>query len=179
MIYLHLPEFFWLAGLAGTCVALLCGPMGSLMVWQRMSYFGDTLGHAGLLGVALGAVLSCNTWGATIVVCVLIGAGLRLLERQQVVPEDALLGLLSHAVLAIGVIVASAMTSVRLNMSGILFGDILALGYSDLISIAIVTVLLLLGVRKIWAPLLSSIVSPALAALEGVPIARVRTLYIL
>lgn len=175
----HLPEFFWLAAMAGTCVALLCGPMGSLMVWQRMSYFGDTLAHAGLLGVALATVLSLNVWAATIAVCVLIGGGLRLLERQQMVPEDALLGLLSHAVLAVGIILASSLKTARLNMSGLLFGDILALGLSDVLAIMVVTGLVLCGVWKIWAPLLSSIVSVALAQLEGVPVARVRTQYIL
>ncbi|SUH36909.1 high-affinity zinc uptake system membrane protein [Salmonella enterica subsp. enterica] len=47
MIELLLPG--WLAGMMLACAA---GPLGSFVVWRRMSYFGDTLAHASLLGVA-------------------------------------------------------------------------------------------------------------------------------
>ena len=57
---LFLPDFFWLSGLAGSLVALLSGPMGSLMVWQRMAYFGDTLAHAGLLGIGLSSLMTIS-----------------------------------------------------------------------------------------------------------------------
>ena len=59
MIELLLPG--WLAGIMLACAA---GPLGSFVVWRRMSYFGDTLAHASLLGVAIGLLLDVNPFYA-------------------------------------------------------------------------------------------------------------------
>ena len=71
MIELLLPG--WLAGIMLACAA---GPLGSFVVWRRMSYFGDTLAHASLLGVAFGLLLDVNPFYAVIVVTLLLAAGL-------------------------------------------------------------------------------------------------------
>ena len=69
MIELLLPG--WLAGIMLACAA---GPLGSFVVWRRMSYFGDTLAHASLLGVAFGLLLDVNPFYAVIVVTLLLAA---------------------------------------------------------------------------------------------------------
>lgn len=58
----------WLAGIMLACAA---GPLGSFVVWRRMSYFGDTLAHASLLGVAFGLLLDVNLFYAVIAVTLL------------------------------------------------------------------------------------------------------------
>ena len=63
----------WLAGIMLACAA---GPLGSFVVWRRMSYFGDTLAHASLLGVAFGLLLDVNPFYAMIAVTLLLAAGL-------------------------------------------------------------------------------------------------------
>ncbi|HIP24576.1 MAG TPA: hypothetical protein EYG79_13445 [Rhodobacteraceae bacterium] len=45
--------FLLKATLAGLLVAWVAAPLGCLVVWRRMAYFGDATGHAALLGVAL------------------------------------------------------------------------------------------------------------------------------
>ncbi len=76
MIELLLPG--WLAGIMLACAA---GPLGSFVVWRRMSYFGDTLAHASLLGVAFGLLLDVNPFYAVIVVTLLLAGGLVWLEN--------------------------------------------------------------------------------------------------
>ncbi len=71
MIELLLPG--WLAGMMLACAA---GPLGSFVVWRRMSYFGDTLAHASLLGVAFGLLLNINPFYAVIAVTLLLAGGL-------------------------------------------------------------------------------------------------------
>ena len=71
MIELLLPG--WLAGIMLACAA---GPLGSFVVWRRMSYFGDTLAHASLLGVAFGLLLDVNPFYAVIAVTLLLAGGL-------------------------------------------------------------------------------------------------------
>ena len=55
-----LDDFFWRAVIAGMGVAILAGPLGSFVIWRRMSYLGDTMAHSALLGVAVGVFLEVN-----------------------------------------------------------------------------------------------------------------------
>ena len=96
MIELLLPG--WLAGIMLACAA---GPLGSFVVWRRMSYFGDTLAHASLLGVAFGLLLDVNPFYAVIVVTLLLAAGLVWLENA-LTAIDTLLGIMAHSALSLG-----------------------------------------------------------------------------
>ncbi len=174
-----LPHFFWLSGTAGSLVALLSGPMGAMMAWQRMAYFGDTLAHAGLLGIGFSCLMGLSPGLGTIIVCMGVALLLRFLERQPWVAQDTLLGVLSHVVLALGIVLASQVSAVRLNLEGILFGDLLLVSKTDVLGIAGVVALVLYGIKRIWKPLLSATVSPSLAQLEGVPVEAVRTRYVI
>src|SRR5699024_5236311 len=56
----HMPVFLLYALCAGLLLALVAGPLGSFVVWRRMAYFGDTLAHSTLFGVALGLLFDIN-----------------------------------------------------------------------------------------------------------------------
>ena len=172
-----LPEFVLWAGLAGSLIALLCGPLGSLMVWQRLAYFGDTLSHASLLGVGVAVVLAWPVSYVTFGLCLGLAALLRLLMRQKKVPQDALLGLLSNTVLAVGIILISGSTKARLNVQGLLFGDILAVTPMQIAAIVLWGGIVALTLLSIWRSLVSVIVFRPLAELEGIKADRVLLLY--
>ena len=53
-------DFFYRALLVGVGVAIIAGPLGCFVIWRRLSYFGDTLSHAALLGVALAFLVEIN-----------------------------------------------------------------------------------------------------------------------
>ncbi len=99
-----LDDFFTRALIAGIGVALVAGPLGCFIVWRRMAYFGDTLSHAALLGVALSLLLNVNTTLAVGVVSILLAIVLMALRRSDTLSSDALLGLLSHSALALGLV---------------------------------------------------------------------------
>ena len=46
-------DIFMRALVAGIGIAIVTGPLGCLVIWRRLSYFGDTLSHSALLGVTL------------------------------------------------------------------------------------------------------------------------------
>ena len=96
MIELLLPG--WLAGMMLACAA---GPLGSFVVWRRMSYFGDTLAHASLLGVAFGLLLNVNPFYAVIAVTLLLAGGLVWLEKRPHLAVDTLLGIMAHSALSV------------------------------------------------------------------------------
>ena len=125
MIELLLPG--WLAGMMLACAA---GPLGSFVVWRRMSYFGDTLAHASLLGVAFGLLLNVNPFYAVIAVTLLLAGGLVWLEKRPHLAIDTLLGIMAHSALSLGLVVVSLMSNVRVDLMAYLFGDLLAMTIS-------------------------------------------------
>jgi zinc transport system permease protein len=153
--------------LAGIGLAVVAAPLGCLVVWRRMSYFGSTVAHAGLLGVALGIAMSLDPTVGVVAVSLAIAGLLVVLQRQQVLPVDSLLGLLSHASLAAGLVAASLLSGQRLDLMGYLFGDIFAVAPVDLAWVGVGGGLLLAGLFRLWPTLIAGAVHSELAKAEG------------
>lgn len=100
-------EFLLPSILAGIGIAIIAGPLGSFVVWRKMAYFGDTLAHASLMGLALGFLLNVNLYLALLVCCLALAVLLVTLQRQQLVATDTLLGILAHSSLSIGLVSVS------------------------------------------------------------------------
>ncbi|MFC1749612.1 zinc ABC transporter permease subunit ZnuB [Pseudomonadota bacterium] len=167
-------DFMLRALLAGIGVALIAGPLGSFVVWRRMAYFGDTLAHGALLGIALSFLLDFNTNLSVIVVCLVLAVALVALQQQRKLANDTLLGILSHSTLSLGLIALAFMETLRIDLMSYLFGDILAVGTADLYWIYGCGILAIAVLLYIWRPLLAITVHEELAQVEGVPVKRVR-----
>ena len=120
-----LDDFFIRALFAGIGVALVTGPLGCFVVWRRLSYFGDTLAHSALLGVTLAYSLEFNIALSVFIISALIALILINLQKRTNLPGDALLGLLAHSSLAVGLVVIGFLSFIRFDVMGLLFGDIL------------------------------------------------------
>jgi zinc transport system permease protein len=172
-------DFFTRAVVAGIGIAFAAGPVGCFIVWRRMAYFGDTMAHSALLGVAIGFALGIDfTLG---VVAVTAGVALVLigLERIQGLSSDTMLGILAHSTLSIGLIAISLMATLRIDLMGYLFGDILAVTHSDLLWIYASAIGIVVVLALIWRPLLAVTVHEDLARAEGVPSLAVRLIFML
>jgi zinc transport system permease protein len=162
-----LDDFFLRALLAGIGVALVAGPLGCFVVWRRMAYFGDTMAHSALLGVALSFLLEINLSVGVFLVAALVSVSLLLLQRRNQLSADALLGILSHSTLAIGLVLVTFMTWVRIDLMAFLFGDILAVTVTDIALIYGGGAVVLLLLVWMWRPLLAATVNAELAEAEG------------
>jgi zinc transport system permease protein len=172
-------DFLVRALFGGIGVALVAGPLGSFVVWRRMAYFGDTLAHSALLGVALGFVLGVATNLAIIAVCLGLAITLVMLQRQRRLASDTLLGILSHSSLSAGLVVIAFMETLRIDLMAYLFGDILAVTTLDLQWIYGGGLAALLVLAVIWRPLLAATVHEELARVEGVPIGIIQLAFML
>ncbi|NCF29381.1 MAG: iron chelate uptake ABC transporter family permease subunit [Gammaproteobacteria bacterium] len=172
-------DFFLRALLGGIGVAVAAGPVGCFIIWRRMVYFGAALAHSALLGVALGFLLGIDLTVGIVALCVFLAVLFVLLERQHLLPTDTLLGVLAHVALAGGLVVVAFLTNLRVDLMGYLFGDILAVSDWDLGVIVTLAVITLIGMVLMWRSLLSITVNEDLAAVEGVPVARVRLGFVL
>lgn len=160
-------DFLIYAAAAGVMVAVMAGALGTFVIWQRLAYFGDTLAHSALLGIAIGLMLEINTTLATTISCLFLAALLVLLERGKRLNNDALLGILSHGSLAIGLVAVSLSDSTRLDLNAYLFGDLLAVGPRDLMVIATTLAVITVTLLCHWNGLLNLTINEELAAVEG------------
>jgi zinc transport system permease protein len=172
-------DFLWRALAAGAGVALVAGPFGSFVIWRRMAYFGDTLAHASLLGVALGFLLRWNLAAGVLAVCAAVSLLLLRMQRRGQLPGDAILGILSHGALAAGLVAVSFLETLRVDLVSYLFGDILAVTRGDLLWIWGGGAAALAGLALLWRPLLALTVHEELARVEGVRVDLAQTAFVL
>lgn len=160
-------DFLLRALIAGGIIALAAAPLGSLVVWRRMAYFGDATGHAGLLGIALGLALGLPM---EVGVAMLAGAMALVVTyamRRGNYAVDTVLGVFAHSALAIGLVVASLLPNVRVNLIEALMGDILSVSWDDITLISIGGVIILAVMALRWRSLLNGTLSPELLVAEG------------
>ena len=174
-----LDDFFVRALIAGIGIAVMAGPLGCFVIWRRMAYFGDTMAHSALLGVALSLLLDLNLMVAVFIVAAAVSILLLFLQRRGALSTDALLGILSHSALSIGLVIVAFMTWVRIDLVGFLFGDILAVSESDIDIIWGGGILVIFAIVYLWRPLLASTVNQELAEAEGMKPERARLFFML
>ena len=170
-------DFFIRALVAGIGVAIVTGPLGCFVVWRRLSYFGDTLAHSALLGVTIAYSFQFNIAFSVFLISSLIALILIKLQKRTNLPGDALLGLLAHSSLAVGLVVIGFLTFIRFDIMGLLFGDILAVNVTDLLIIWFGGGLILLVLKIIWKPLFASTVNYELAEAEGLNPDRAKAVF--
>lgn len=165
--------------LAGLGIAIISGPLGSLVVWRKMAYFGDTLAHASLLGLALGFLLDINLYLALVVCCLGLAVLLAALQEQKVIATDTLLGILAHSSLSLGLVAVSFLDNVRVDLMSYLFGDLLAIGPSDITFIYLGGAVIMALLVFFWRSLLSTSISEELASVEGINVPLMRVVLML
>lgn len=167
-----LDDFLVRATLAGVGIALVAGPLGCFVVWRRAAYFGDTIAHSALLGVGLGLLAGSDPTVGVIGVTLAVAAALLVLRRIGALASDTLLGILSHTTLALGLVVVSLLTWVRVDLFSYLFGDVLAVSRSDIALIWVGGAVVLAGLAALRRPLLAATVNEDLARAEGMAVDR-------
>lgn len=171
-----IPDFLVYAALCGAGVALVAGPLGAFMVWRRLAYFGDTLAHAALMGAAIGVMLDVQPLFAVLVSSLLLALLLVALQSQRQLASDTVLGILSHSTLALGLVCASLVSSQRIDLWAILFGDLLTVTLTDIVVVYTVAILVLLVLWRCWRSLIFATLDEDVARVEGLATGKLRLL---
>jgi zinc transport system permease protein len=160
-------DFFTRALIAGIGIAIVTSPLGCLVIWRRLSYFGDTLSHSALLGVTLAYAFSINISLSVFIISGTVALLLLNLQKRTKLAADSLLGLLAHSTLAIGLVLIGFLSSIRFDLMGLLFGDILAVTVEDIFIIWFGGLIILVILFYIWKSIFAATVNYDLAAAEG------------
>jgi zinc transport system permease protein len=172
-------DFVIRAFVGGLGLAAVAGPLGALVVWRRMAFFGDALAHSALLGITLGFALGINLSVGIAVLCVLLAVLLVVLQQRVRVAADTLLGIFAHSTLALGLVTIAFMERLRVDLIAYLFGDILAVTVWDIAWIYIGGAVVLAALVLLWRQFLSATVHEELARVEGVPVDKLRFVFVL
>ena len=179
MVLFFTTDFVIYALVSGISLALVAGPLGSFIVWRRMSYFGDTLAHSALLGIALGLLTDSNPQMSIIVSCLLFAFLLTLLDRRPSISTDTLLGILAHSSLALGIVVLALADSVRVDLEAYLFGALLTIGNADLVWVLVVVSLVAIVLSVFWNDFVSITIHAEIAEIEGANVNRLNLILVL
>ncbi|MFN3822635.1 MAG: metal ABC transporter permease [Pseudorhodobacter sp.] len=162
-----LDDFLTRAALAGLGLSFATGPLGAMVVWRRMAYFGDATSHAAILGVALALAMNLPVGVGTLLVALAMAATVSTLSARGWA-MDTTLGVLAHSALAFGLVAVSFLPGVRTDLSALLFGDILAVSRLDLAWIWAGSLLIACLLIWRWQRLLTATLSEDLAHAAGV-----------
>lgn len=169
-------EFMRRGLLASAMVGVLCAVMGTYVVLRGMAFLGDAMAHAILPGLAIAYVLHGNLLVGAGVAAVVVALSIGLFSRQGTVKEDTAIGILFAAALSLGVALISSIQTYAVDLSHILFGDVLGVSPSDLWLIAGLSLLILLTVAFFYKQFLVISFDPVLAATLRLPAELLRNL---
>jgi zinc transport system permease protein len=169
-----LDDFLIRSVLAGLLMVAVAAPMGCLMVWQRLAFLADTLGHASVLGVALGLMLSLYPSFGVLMIIGVIMFILRQSSADPVALSESVLAIISHTGLAAGILLLSLSGNTNISLEAVLFGDLLATSKLDLALIAATVAILLLLLKIHWRALVAASISVEIAQAEGIQVHRLQ-----
>jgi manganese/iron transport system permease protein len=160
--------------LAVFVVGVVCAAVGVYVVLRGMAFFGDALAHAILPGVAIGYLVGDGArqplfWGA-LLAAVISSIGIGAIARSTKIREDTAIGVVFAGMFALGIALISTVRSYSVDLAHFLFGDVLGVTNRDLITIAILGVIVLLAVLLFYKEFLVLSFDPLLATTLRLPV---------
>src|SRR5712675_1080768 len=147
-------EFMQRGLLASVIVGVLCAVMGTYVVLRGMAFLGDALAHAILPGVAIAYLLHGSLLVGALVAAIIIALSIGLFSKQGTIREDTAIGILFAAALSLGIALISSIKTYAVDLSHILFGNVLGVSALDLWLTAGLGLLIILIVILLYKPFL-------------------------
>jgi manganese/iron transport system permease protein len=171
-------EFMQRAFLAVGLVCVLCSVVGCFVILRSMAFLGDAIAHSILPGVAVAYLVGGNLTLGALIAAGAVAVGIAFFSRKGALQEDTAIGILFSSALALGIALISTIRSYATDLSHILFGNLLGVGASDLLGIGLLGTGILVLLFLAYRPLLVVTFDPILAATLRLPIALLRTAFL-
>ena len=153
---------------AGGIVAVMSGLVGYFLVLRGQTFAGHALSHVGFTG-ATGAVLfGLSPLAGLVGFTVLAGMAMGFLG-ERIAARDVAVGMMLSLALGFGLLFLHFYTAYATQATALLFGNVLGVSPSALLSLVVLSVLSLAGLAVVSRPLLFASLQPELAEAKGVP----------
>jgi manganese/iron transport system permease protein len=164
--------FFIRAMAASAIVGLVCATVGSYMVLRGLAFMGDALSHSAFPGVVVAFMLKAPFYLGASIAAVATALAIGWVTRQGKLRGDTAIGVLFAGMFALGVFLYSLIPNYVGDLIQLLFGEVLGIGLSDLVSLAVLAAIVLVIVGLLWKELLYSTFDPLGAAASGLPVGK-------
>lgn len=154
--------------LVGLALAVLGAPLGCLVVWRRIAFFGETMAHVALPGIAVALLSGLPPFAGAAAAALSTALLLALMTRQADTGLDTVLATLAHVGLSAGLILLGVNGNIRLDPMALLFGDILALSVIDVWTTLAVCAVGGVALACAWRPLVFLTLHRDLARVAGI-----------
>jgi manganese/iron transport system permease protein len=169
-------EFFVRALVAAILVGTVCATIGTYVVLRGLAFIGDAIGHAAFPGVVIAYLLQMPFYLGATVAAVGTALGIGLVTRYTHLRADTAIGVLFAGTFALGIFLFSAIQGYVADLFSFLVGNILFIGFGDLVALLVIGGLVLLTIAILWKELLYATFDPLGAAASGLPVGRLEYL---
>jgi ABC-type Mn2+/Zn2+ transport system permease subunit len=170
------PGFMQNALLGGLLVSLVCGLLSVFIVLRRMAFVGAGISHSAFGGVALGFLLQVDPFWTGLIFSIIVAFLIEGVQSRGRIEEDTAIGIFFAAAMALGVLFLHFSRTYNADIFGILFGNILAIGPTQLIQVAVVAVIVLLFLFCFYKELVFISFDEEMAWVCGTPVKTLRYL---
>jgi zinc transport system permease protein len=171
-------EFMRNALLAGVVAAVICGVIGTLIVVNRLVFLSGGIAHSAYGGVGLAFFLGWPYMiGATLfaLVSAMVMAAVSLKTKER---TDTIIGAMWSMGMATGILLLDLTPGYNVDLMSYLFGSILSVPFSELVTMAVLTLVILCIVGYYYWDLLLMSYDEEFAQVKGVPVRRLYFLLI-
>jgi len=161
---------------AAIIVGILCAVIGCYVVLRGMAFMGDAMAHAILPGVAIAYLLKGNLLIGALVAAIIVALGISLFSKNGTIKEDTAIGIFFAAALSLGVALISGIRSYAVDLSHILFGNVLGVSIPDLWMTGILALIVIGTIIVLYKPFMVISFDPVLAATLRMPANLLRSL---
>ena len=172
-------EFMVRGLLASLMVGILCAVVGCYVVLRSMAFMGDAMAHAILPGIAIAYLLKGDLLIGALVAAIVVALGIGFLTRQGTIKEDTAIGILFAGALSLGVALISTIKTYALDLTHILFGNVLGVSINDLWLTGILGVIVLTTIVLLYKEFLVVSFDAVLAATLRLPAELLRNLMLI
>lgn len=149
--------------IAAFIVGTLCALIGCFVILRSMAFLGDALAHSILPGIAVAYLLGGNLLIGALVAAGIVAIGIGFFSRGGLVKEDTAIGIIFAAALSLGVALISSIRTYAVDLSHILFGNILGVSSENLWTIAGISLFIIALIVIFYRPMLVMTFDPVLA----------------
>ncbi len=160
-------------------VGILCAVIGCYVVLRSMAFLGDALAHAILPGVAVAYLVGGNLLVGALAAAVVVALGIAFISRGGMVKEDTAIGILFAAALSLGVALISSIRTYAVDLSHILFGNILGVSASDMLIVVVLSLVVLAMLAVLYRPFMIESFDPILAQTLRLPAGLLRSILLI
>ncbi len=162
-------EFMRNAVMSGVLAAIACGIIGTYVVAKRMVFISGGISHASFGGIGLGYYIGISPIVGALLFALASAMGMGLVTRRTKLPDDTAIGIMWAVGMAIGIIFIGLKPGYPPDLMSYLFGNILLVPFSDVITMAVLDVVIILVVVLLYKEFLAISFDEEFGTVIGIP----------